>query len=498
MIQTELPTLTDLLNETQQLTNTHSLPELEPLDPSPVPAFVELLAQYNASVDELTDPFSIYQTNLALVRPRPVRWLWQERLPLSGITLLDGDHDCGKSLLALQIAAHVSSGTPMPDGTPTIQGGVVIVTPDTDATTAQLQLLTALGADLSHIEFLSFVQVQSPESHTSNHRPFSLPEDLPRLFDATKRVDARLVILDPFINLLSREHRCTNQHLYHLLSDLNQRLIEHNVACLLVRNCHARGGRARPSALERSDHFITIAVSRLLLAPDPIQPARLLLSHAKSRHTALTSTLILQIQSLLANPAHPHITVEGVHTLQANDLISHRPDALHRRLLTQDLLHIITETPDPVPVATLYSLSPHSGVFQIQRALSSLFRMGLIDRPARGFYTLTNPTFPLDTTATTTQTTTPKLNATATTTQNPTPKLNTTATITQTPTPKLNTTATITQTPTPKLNATATTDSDPTPKLNTTATITQTPTTNKTSKRSQKGQKKHKNTKKRR
>jgi hypothetical protein len=470
MIKTEPPTLTELLTDTQPLTNTHPLPELAPLDPSLTPTFAELLAKYNAPIDELTDPFSIYQKNLSLVKPRPVRWLWQNRLPLSGITLLDGDHGTGKSLLALQIAAHVSSGTPMPDGTPTIPGGVIIITPDTDATTTQLQLLTALGADLSRIEFLSFVQ--SPEHQTSSHRPFSLPEDLPRLFDAVKRVDARLVIFDPFINLLSREHRCTNRNLYYLLADLNQQLIEHNVACLLVRNCHARGGHARPSALERADHFVTIAVSRLLLAPDPMQPDRLLLSHALGRHSALTSTLTLQIQPLLSNPTHPHITVLGIHTLQARDFISHRPDALHRRLLSQDLLRIITEAPDPIPVATLYALSPYSGAFQIQRALSDLLRMGQIERPTRGFYTLApaNPTFPL----------------------------NAPATITPDPTNSLNVSATTTSNPTSSLNAPATITPDPTNSLNVSATTTPNPTATKTSNRPNKGHNKHKNTKKRR
>jgi hypothetical protein len=63
----------------------------------------------------------------------------------------------------------------MPDGTPTIQGGVVIISPHTDATTTQLQLLTALGADLSRIKIISFIRESAPEFHTGGHRPFSLP-----------------------------------------------------------------------------------------------------------------------------------------------------------------------------------------------------------------------------------------------------------------------------------------------------------------------------------
>jgi DNA-binding XRE family transcriptional regulator len=480
MIKTQPLTFTKLITEAQQLTNTHLLPDLQPPSTPTVPTFTELLAEYNASLskpeaawnhlisDESTDPFAIYQRNLANVRPQPVRWLWQDRLPLAGVTLLDGDHGCGKTLLALQIAAHVSSGTPMPDGSPTIQGGVIIVTPHTDSTTTQLQLLTALGADLSCIEILSYIPATDPEHPTSSYRPFSLPEDLTRLLEAIERVDARLVLFDPFISLLSHQHRWTDQRIARLLANLNQRLIERNIACLITRNCHAKGGHARPSIIERSEHFSIVATSRLLLAPDPMQPNRLLLSHVLNRHTALTPTFTLQIQPIPANHTLPHVTIQGLHTLKAKDLIENRPDTLNRRLLSQHLLQIIANSADPIPVTTLYALSPHSSAFQVQRALSDLLRTDQIERPARGFYAKasTNLTLSLD--------------APATTTSNPNPANNLKESATTTPNPKrvndLNTPATTT--PNPKrvndLNTPAATT--PNPKqannLNTPATTT--------------------------
>jgi AAA domain len=386
MIKTEPLTFTELFTKAQQSTNTHPLPELAPLDPSTAPTFTEMLEKYNASLsqpeaawsclidEELANPFAIYGKKLAGVKPQPVHWLWQNRLPLAGITLLDGDHGCGKSLLALQIAAHVSSGTPMPDGTSTCPGGVIIVTANTNAATTQLQLLTALGADLSCIEILSYVPEPDEDNPTSRYRPFSLPEDMGRLLEAVQRVDARLVILDPLMSLLSHKNRWTDQRLHRLLSTLNQRLIEHNVACLITRNCHAKGGHARPSVLERSDRFYNIAVSRLLLAPNPMQPNHLLLSHDLNRHTNLTPTLTLHIHPIPKNIELPHITIQGSHTLTAKDLIEYRLDTLHRRLLSQHLLAIITNTPDPIPVTTLYAHFPHSSAFQVQRALSDLLR----------------------------------------------------------------------------------------------------------------------------
>ena len=406
MNQTATQPLTtlELKTATQASTNIHSFSVLSPLDTSTIPTFTELLAEYQASIDrpavawsdlcpdELADPIALSQTNLANAHPQPVNWLWQKRLPLAGITLLDGDHGCGKSLLALQLAACVSSATTMPDGSTTIPGGVVIVSPMNSATTTQL--LTALGADLSHIKILSCIQEPETSSHTSSQRPFSIPEDFTRLLHAIKQVDARLVILDPFISLLSRNKRWTDQRLGHLLTDLNQHLIEHNVACLLIRNCPARGGHARPSVLERSDHFEILAASRLLLTPDPLQPNHLLLAHAKNRHAILTPTLTLQIRSDESNPDFPYITILGSHRVQARDLINYRPDTLHRQLLFQHLLQIITATTDTIPVSTLYTLSPYSSAFQIQRSLSDLLHMGQIERPARGFYTLT-PTTPI-------------------------------------------------------------------------------------------------------
>jgi AAA domain len=386
MLKTESVTVIDLLTKTQPSTTPQPFSDLESLSTPIVPTFTELLAEYNASLstpeeaksrltsEESPDPFAIYQSNLTNVRPQPVRWLWQNRLPLAGITLLDGDHGCGKSLLALQIAAHVSSGTPMPDGTSTIPGGVIIITPHMNAATTQLQLLTAFGANLSRIEILSYVPEPDEDDSTSSYRPFSLPEDMDHLLEAIKRVDARLIILDPLMSLLSYQFRWTDQRLARLLSTLNQRLIERNVACLITRNCHAKGGQARPSALERSERFPTIATSRLLLAPDPMQPNQLLLSHALSRHTALTPTFTLHIQPLPENSELPHLKIQGLHPLTAKDLIECRPDTLQRRLLSQHLLHIITDAPDPIPVTTLYATFPNSSTFQVQRALSDLLR----------------------------------------------------------------------------------------------------------------------------
>jgi hypothetical protein len=472
--QTSSATIAEIVASTEQSAQTNI--SNSPVSPEP-PTPPDNLAEISLESYAETSLLSLSQQNLVGVRPQPVSWLWQKRLPLGGMTLLDGDHGTGKSLLALEIAARVSSGTPMPDGTPTIRGGVVIITPHTDANTTRHQRLTAMGADLSRIEILSSVYEPETASHPSGYRPLSLPQDLPRLSEAIERVDARLIVLDPFIELLSCDRRWSEQRLAQLLADLNQDLMARNIACLLIRNCPVKGGRARPSFLERSDRFVTIAASCLQLSPDPMQPDRLLLTHALSRHAALTPTLLLQIQPHPKNPAIPHFTYPGTHALQARDLIAYHPDTLHRHLLSQHLLEIISSSSDPMHASSIYARSAHSSPCQIQRALKDLLNMDLIERPARSFYAKASatPTFPLNATAATASVPEPStsLNVTAATTFIPEPatSFNTTAATASVPEPStsLNATAATTSTsvgaelvPAPSLKVTAATTLRPT------------------------------------
>src|SRR5580704_12120282 len=49
---------------------------------------------------------------------RETAWLWQCWLPEGKLVMLDGDPGLGKSLLTLDLCARLSTGRPMPDGTP--------------------------------------------------------------------------------------------------------------------------------------------------------------------------------------------------------------------------------------------------------------------------------------------------------------------------------------------------------------------------------------------
>ena len=53
------------------------------------------------------------------VRQRKVEWLWYPYIPYGKLTIVQGDPGEGKSTFMLNIAALLTKGRPMPDGSRT-------------------------------------------------------------------------------------------------------------------------------------------------------------------------------------------------------------------------------------------------------------------------------------------------------------------------------------------------------------------------------------------
>jgi aryl-alcohol dehydrogenase-like predicted oxidoreductase len=133
---------------------------------------------------------------LSAVVAQPVAWLWQDYLPLGSITLLEGEPGSGASLLALHIAACVTSGRALPGGSPGAQGTVILVTSQDHPSYTIKPLLLAAGGDPARVLLLTTVEQVDSTTVTIEERPFSLVKDLYLLEEAVERTHAALVILD--------------------------------------------------------------------------------------------------------------------------------------------------------------------------------------------------------------------------------------------------------------------------------------------------------------
>jgi AAA domain-containing protein len=135
------------------------------------------------------------------------RWLWQGRIPLRAITILDGDPGLGKSLLTLDLIARLTTGRPMPDGTPSVFGTVpanaLLLSAEDDLATTIRPRLRAAGADLDWVAWLGEAMYwKDDRDETNYYRPLRLPRDIDSLERAVEVMNANLVVIDPLTAFL--------------------------------------------------------------------------------------------------------------------------------------------------------------------------------------------------------------------------------------------------------------------------------------------------------
>jgi len=117
----------------------------------------EMLQSARSSLDDIAqmrigDAPTVTATDIVSTE---VRWLWPGRIPLSMITVLDGDPGLGKSMVTIDLAARLSTGRAMPDGSPGLTAcDVLLVSAEDDPACTIRPRLDAAGADAARIHLL--------------------------------------------------------------------------------------------------------------------------------------------------------------------------------------------------------------------------------------------------------------------------------------------------------------------------------------------------------
>ncbi len=200
------------------------------------------------------------------VRPEEVRWVWWGRVPLGKLTILDGDPGLGKSTIALDLAARISRGDPMPGesaGELAGPAGAVLLTAEDGLADTVRPRLDAAGADTERIVALPMV---------ADNRGERLPTiaDVEAIEEAVENVDARLVVIDPLAAYLGDGVNAHRDHDVRSalagLAELADRLA---FAVLLIRHLNKTPGGNPLYRGGGSIGLIAAARSGLLVAPDP-------------------------------------------------------------------------------------------------------------------------------------------------------------------------------------------------------------------------------------
>jgi predicted ATP-dependent serine protease len=175
------------------------------------------------------------------VKPEKVNWLWQDRIALGKLCVIDGDPGLGKSLLTLDVAARVSANNQSPDETSLIPGSVLIFNAEDDIADTIVPRLVAAGATLDRIRVVSTI------GEGKDKRLPDLTKDIGVILGAASEMDAVLIVIDPLMPYLPptvNAHR--DQHVRRVLFGLAEVAHQSKAAIVLVRHLNKMSSEPNP------------------------------------------------------------------------------------------------------------------------------------------------------------------------------------------------------------------------------------------------------------
>jgi putative DNA primase/helicase len=237
----------------------------------------------------------------------PVRWLWRGFLPAGMLVIIGGAPGCGKTTVALSLAATVTRGGTWPDGSRCAGAGDVLIWSGEDPPSVTAARLAASGADMTRVHFVG---------DTSGGEAFDPGRDMGLLESAAAGLQApRLLILDPVVSAVTGDaHKGAEvRRSLQPVVDLGQRL-----GCAVLGITHFSKGTANRDPTERITGSVAFAaLARLVLVAAKVKPEagdegepRRLLMRAKSNVGPDDGGFVYSLDRVEVNPG-----VEGQRVL---------------------------------------------------------------------------------------------------------------------------------------------------------------------------------------
>jgi hypothetical protein len=212
-------------------------------------------------------------TAIDIVR-KPILWLWDGRIALGKTTLIAGDPGLGKSTVTISFAAHVTTGTQWPDGTPCPKGDVVLISAEDDAADTICPRLDAAGADSSRIHIVTGVESLNWEGMRET-RMLSLRRDLEVIREAVLAIpNVRLIIVDPISAYLDGSDSHNNAEVRALMAPLSELAASIGAAIIFVTHLNKGTGGSALYRTTGSLAFVASARAAFLVVADKGDPLR--------------------------------------------------------------------------------------------------------------------------------------------------------------------------------------------------------------------------------
>jgi len=283
----------------------------------------------------ITRPITRLQTVcLADVQPKPINWLWPEKIARGKVTMISGDPGLGKSLLTVALASAVSTGAKWPVTGGNAPCGSVIMLSDEDAVADTIRpRLDAAGADCSKIHALTMVREIDEYGETTD-RSFSLEKDIDRLAEVVEKLgDCALIQIDPISAYMGGTDSHKNSDVRGLLSPLSTLAEQFNVAIVVVTHLNKSSGNAIYRSIG-SIAFTAAARSVIGVTKDRDDPNRRLVLPVKNNLGCDSSGMAYRIETadngapvVMWEPDAVDIDINEALSTESDDYRSERKEA---------------------------------------------------------------------------------------------------------------------------------------------------------------------------
>ena len=255
------------------------------------------------------------------IRPEVIRWVWKHRIALGKVNDLEGDPGVSKSTLAVEIAAHVTTGTPWPDGTPCPVGDVLIMAAEDGPGDTIRPRLDLAGADTSRVHHIDEMLTMTDDGPAWVDPTLA---HIAGLHQHIRDTGAILLIVDVLMAFMPRGVDTHRDHDVRVaLRPLAELADQTGCAILLIRHLNKGTGPAMYRA--GGSIGITGAIRCAnVVAPSPEDDGLVVFAPGKNNLAPGVTGLTYRLVNC---GDHARIEWVGTSTLRADELLTHTDEA---------------------------------------------------------------------------------------------------------------------------------------------------------------------------
>ena len=224
--------------------------------------------------DQLQPMYQRRSFRMSDVQERPIEYVWRGRMAEGMLTLIDGDPGNGKTLLAMDIAARLTRGDPMPDEEDDVRrepASVLLFTAEDNLEQVVKPRMLAAGAVDKRVGFVV-------KRHVENNAevPLAIPDDIHHIRDVAKgMVNTKMILIDPIMSYLSTEiSSADDMQVRQALEPLTAMAAEVGCSVVMIRHLNKVQGSAAMYRGGGSIAFIGASRFSFMSARHPDDPDR--------------------------------------------------------------------------------------------------------------------------------------------------------------------------------------------------------------------------------